>query len=382
MSVETIPALLGGPAVCPAGPPDWPVADPAVLAALQSAHADGSWGRYHGPHVASLETALARWLGVPSVSTCASGTLAIEIALRALGVTAGDEVILGAYEYEPNFLTVHVLGAVPVLIDASPSKPCLDPERLEAAITPNTKAVIATHLHGGLVAMSRVMEITGRHGIGVVEDAAQVCGAVVEGKPAGAWGDLGVWSFGGSKLLTAGRGGAIVVRRPDLAQRVRLALSRGLQQWAALSELQAAVLVPQLDGLAERTDHRLRQVERIAAGLADVPGLTPFPNDLPDRLPAYFKVGYYYDEAAFGLPRHVFVKALRAEGIAFDIGFRALHVGRSPGRYKAVGPLANAEVAGQSVVMLHHPVLAHDAAAADAVAVAIGKTYRNAGLLR
>jgi dTDP-4-amino-4,6-dideoxygalactose transaminase len=377
-----LPSLLGGTPICPQGPPPWPAADPGVLDALRSAHGDGSWGEYLGPHVPALEALLAEVHGVPHAHTCSSGTLAVEIALRALGVRPGDEVVLGAYDYEPNFLTVHRLAATPVLVDVSPVNACVDPAGLESAIGPKTKAILVSHLHGGLVAMSRVMEVAGRTGTRVVEDAAQVSGATVEGRPAGSWGDVGILSFGGSKLLTAGRGGALLTRDADVLQRTRLALSRGVQQWAALCQLQAAVLIPQIRKLPNMTMLRHERVTQLVEALRDVPGLTPFRNDLPDSRPAYFKLGFFLDEEAFGLSRDLFVKAVRAEGIAFDPGFRALHVGRTPSRYKAAGPLVHAETAGRSVVCLHHPVLSLGPEAIEEVAVAVRRIYRNATRLR
>jgi perosamine synthetase len=257
----------------------------------------------------------------------------------------------------------------------------IDSAAIEAAVTPKTRAVLATHLHGGLVPMSAVRAVADKYGFGIVEDAAQVAGARVEGRPAGWWGDVGILSFGGSKLLSAGRGGAILTARADLFQRVRLALSRGVQHWAALSELQAVVLGPQLDRLAEHTAERHRAVERLTSNLADVPGLRPF-QPSAEGLPAFYKLGFYFDEGAFGLSREQFVKALRAEGVAFDPGFRALHVGRAASRFRAGGPLTNATTAGASVVILHHPVLALGNAAVDAVADAVRKAYRNAARLR
>src|SRR4029077_5491179 len=115
--MSDLPAILGGTPIRPQGPPDWPGHDLEVAAAVSAALADGSWGKYDGPHVAALEADLARYHSVSHALTCASGTLAVEIALRALQVGPGDEVILAAYDYEANFLCVHALGATPVLVD-------------------------------------------------------------------------------------------------------------------------------------------------------------------------------------------------------------------------------------------------------------------------
>jgi perosamine synthetase len=375
------PALLGGPAVRVHGPPEWPGGDSAVLHALQEAYNDGSWGKYHGPHVPLLERRLAEYHGVEHALTCASGTFAVELALRALKIGAGDEVVVAAYDYGGNFLSVHAVGARPVLIDVDPDNWNLAPERIAAAVGPAVKAVIVSHLHGGLVPMSRVAAAAAACGLAVVEDAAQAPGAKVEGKRAGAWGDVGVFSFGGSKLLTAGRGGALLTRRPDLHQRARLLLHRG-NHVCPLSELQAAVLLPQLDQLDERTALRAQSVAALETLLADVPGLRLFRNAVGDARAAYYKVGVQYDAEQFGLSREIFVRALRAEGIAFDEGFSALHVGRSPTRFRTVGGLIEAERAHRACLVLHHPCLLEGASAVAEVALAVRKTHAHAALLR
>src|SRR5262245_33009518 len=151
MPPDDLPAILGGSPIRPQGPPDWPPADEAVRLAVERALGDGSWGKYDGGHVARLEARLAAWLGCPHALTCGSGTLAVEVALRALGVGGGDEVVLAAYDYPGNFLSVHAVGARPVLADVAPGNWNLDAERLARALGPATKAVIVSHLHGGLV---------------------------------------------------------------------------------------------------------------------------------------------------------------------------------------------------------------------------------------
>jgi len=383
------PAILGGPPAFPDGPPPWPPAWPEVKEALDAAVADGSWGQYHGPHVRALEAELADWFGVPHALTCASGTLAVEAALRAAGVGPGHEVVLAGYEYEANFLTVHATGAKPVLVDVSPHDWNLDPAGLGAALGPATRAIVCTHLHGGLVPMREVMAAVEGRDVAVVEDAAQAPGAVVQGRKAGTWGHLGTLSFGGSKLLTAGRGGALLVRDARFHQRAKVWLGRGVQQWAALSELQAAVLRPQLARLDHRTDLRAQRVRELGEliGRLGLPGLELFGNRSDARSPpdrqAFYKVGFRFDPEAFGLSREAFVAALRAEGVAFDAGFRALHAGRSPSRFRAAGGLTEAARAGERCVKLHHPVLTAPLPdAAGRIARAIGRTYRNADRIR
>ena len=380
MNPADLPALLGGPPIRPEGPPDWPPAADAVGQALQAAWRDGSWGKYQGGHVERLERRLAEMHGVAHAAVCSSGTLAVELALRALKVGPGDEVALAAYDYPGNFLAVHAVGARPVLID-------VDAGRLEPR----------SHLPGGgarpggagghrFAPARRAGPYAGVNGAGfraniaVVEDAAQAPGAVVQGRRAGTWGDVGVLSFGGSKLLTAGRGGALLTGRADVYQRLRILMHRAGNVLYPLSELQAAVLAPQLDRLDEHNARRRRVVGLLAERLRDVPGLSLF-RTRTDGESCYYKVGFRYDAERFGLTRAQFTAAVRAEGVALNEGFRALHVGRSPDRFRRVGPLAEAERAHAGAVVLHHPVLLGSDEEVEQVAEAVWKVHRHAARL-
>jgi perosamine synthetase len=370
-----LPAILGGTPLFPDGPPPWPRAVPAVLAALEGAYSSGTWGHYHGRDVPALEAELATAFGVRHVATCASGTLAVEIALRAAGVGPGDEVILAAYDYESTFLSVHHLGAKPVLVDVSRETGQIDPGHLDTAHSPQTKAVVCSHLHGGLADMPTVLAWARHRHVAVIEDAAQCPGAILGGKPAGAWGHFGTLSFGGSKLLSAGRGGAVLTSDARRFQKVKLALQRGVQQWGPLSELQACVLRPQVELLAGDTARRCESVRFLTREIADVAGLVPFRTT---DTPAFYKLGLRFDRERFGLSREMFCRAMRAEGVAFDPGFSALHVGRSPSRYRAAGALPRATQWHESCIVLHHPVLLGGSESARLVAEAIRRTYRNA----
>lgn len=375
MTAAELPALLGGPAVRPQGPPDWPPADEEVRQALDEAHRDGSWGKYHGGRVEILEQRLGEYHGCHALA-CGSGSFAIELALRALKIGPGDEVVLSAYDYPGNFLAVHAIGAVPVLADVHPDNWNLDADRLAEACGPTTRAFLVSHLHGGIVPMRQVMELAAARGVKVVEDAAQCPGAVVQGRRAGTWGDAGVLSFGGSKLLTAGRGGALLTPHADVWQRARLALHRG-NVICPLSELQAAVLLPQFAHLDGRNAQRALQVGQLLEWLRDVPGLRPFVNAVADSQPAYYKLGLRLEAGAFGLSRQRWVAALRAEGIAFDEGFRGLHVGRSPSRFRRGGSLTEADRAHAGSVILHHPVLLGTSADVEEVARAVLKVWQH-----
>ena len=375
-----LPALLGGSPLRPQGPPDWPAADEAVRAALQAAWRDGSWGKYQGGHVGRLERRLAEMHGVPHAAVCSSGTWAVELALRALQIGGGDEVVLAAYDYPGNFLAVHAVGARPVLADVAPDDWNLDLNALAEACGPAVRAVIVSHLHGGLVPMRELTELTRARNVAVIEDAAQAPRATVQGRRAGTWGDVGVLSFGGSKLLTAGRGGALLTGRADVHQRLRLLTHRVGNVLYPLSELQAAVLGPQLDRLDEQNGRRRRAVGLLAERLRETPGLSFFRARAVGD-PCYYKVGFRYDAERFGLTRARFTAAMRAEGVALDEGFRALHVGRSPDRFRRVESLAEAERAHAGCVVLHHPILLGSDEEVEQVAAAVAKVRRWAGAL-
>ncbi len=377
------PAILGGAPVRPEGPPEWPFDDPEVAAILRQCIAERTWGKYHGPNSQELTERLADYHECEHVVLCASGTAAIELALRGLKVGAGDEVIVAAYDFKGNFQNVLTVGATPVLVDVNPHNWNLDTDKLADAITPATKAIIVSHLHGGIVPMSPVIQLAEQHNIAVIEDACQMPGAVIEGRTTGTAGDVGVLSFGGSKLLSAGRGGALLTNNADIVQRARLYSHRGNEAYP-LSELQAAVLLPQLRALDGTNKRRAENVLHLIDGLSGQAGIVPFRNpDSPEKTePGYYKLGFQYDPAEFAdLPRDTFAKAMRAEGIALDPGFRALHVTHSRRRFRASGVLANATDADNRVLTLHHPILQGSAADVVEIIAAIEKLRRHAATL-
>ncbi len=355
-----LPAILGGKPLFPEGPPAWPPAWPAwedVSLALQQCFADGSWGKYHGPNTQLLTQRLAAYHEVEFVELCCSGTFAIELALRALQIGAGDEVILAGYDFIGNFNDIVAIGARPVLIDLEPHNWNLNPELIAEAISPATRAILVSHLHGGVVPISRVVNIAREHGLAVIEDACQMPGALIEGRKAGTWGDIGVISFGGSKLLSAGRGGALLTSSPEIKQRVQVYCNRGNHAYP-LSELQATVLLPQLERLDQRNQTRAAGVSMLTSRWKDIAGLRVLRNQISSAFPGYYKLGFQYDPEGFsGLSREAFVQAAKAEGIEFNVGFRAFHLCRSSRRLRIAGDLTEATHADTKMLVLHHPVL-------------------------
>lgn len=360
-------AICGGEPAFPDGPPAWRPDEDAVAARLREAMERGTWNRYHGPNLAELVERLATLTSMDHVLPTSSGTFAVELALRGVGVEAGDEVILGGYDFPGNFRAIEAIGAVPVLVDLDAASRCLAVDQAIAACGPHTKAIVATHLHGGVVDMPRLMQAASMRGIAVVEDACQAIGGFVAGKPAGAWGDGGVFSFGGSKLLTAGRGGAVVTRRADVLQRMKVFAERGNLAFP-LSELQATVLLPQLVRLAERQSVRRAAVKRLNAALDGCSGLIPPRVDVAESQPAYYKLGLLYDAGQMGgHVRSTFIAAAQAEGIAIDAGFRGF-VLRGGRRCRRVGGLPVAQRASEDTLVLHHPILLEPHTAIDRLA--------------
>lgn len=352
-----LPALWGGVPLWPQGAPAWPGADPEIEEVLRQAYRDGWWGKYLAGQTERLEVALREYLQIEHILLCGSGNYAVELALRALKIGPGDEVILSDYDYPGNFMSIHAVGALPVLVDVEPHNWNLSLAAVRAAIGPQTKAVLASHLHGGRVAMKELMELARECNLVVIEDAAQCAGAIVDGRRAGTWGDAGIVSFGGSKLLSAGRGGAMITQHADIAQRARNHLMRAGNVVCPLSELQAALLVPQLAKLDERNLVRWQNVQSLVRAMAGIPGVRPFVAADETSLPAFYKLGFQLDSAVFGKSREIVVKALRAEGFTVDEGFAVAHHARSPKRFRQGSPLDLADRAHSGCIMLHHPVL-------------------------
>jgi dTDP-4-amino-4,6-dideoxygalactose transaminase len=364
----TLPAILGGMPLRPEGPPAWPPAWEEVSLAVKRSLDEGGWGLYHGPNSRLLTERLSSYHDVEFVELCCSGTFAIELALRALQIGPGAEVILAAYDFIGNFNDVVAVGARPVLVDLDPDNWNLNPELIGEAIGPNTRAVLVSHLHGGVVPMKRVVEIAREHGLRVIEDACQMPGALIDGRKAGTWGDAGVISFGGSKLLSAGRGGALLTSSPEIRQRAQVYCNRGNHAYP-LSELQATVLLPQLERLDDRNRERSKSVSKLAESLKAISGLRLLENRETSDFPGYYKLGFRYDPVEFdGLSREMFVRAARAEGIEFNAGFRALHLCRSSRRFRKAGELAVATIADANMLTLHHPALLAGDDAIDQVA--------------
>jgi dTDP-4-amino-4,6-dideoxygalactose transaminase len=203
-----------------------PEIDAAVMRVIDSAQF------VLGPEVAAFEERFAGYCGVQSCAALNSGTSALHLALLAAGIGPGDEVITVSMTFVATTAAILYCGAKPVFVDVDPNTWTMDPNLIEAAITPRTKAILPVHLHGLMADMDPIMELARRHDLVVIEDAAQSHGAEYKGRRAGSIGDIGCFSFYPGKNLGAyGEGGAVVSNNPDLARKVAL-----LRDWGQESK--------------------------------------------------------------------------------------------------------------------------------------------------
>jgi dTDP-4-amino-4,6-dideoxygalactose transaminase len=299
----------------------------------------------------------------------------MELALRGLNVGVRDEVVLAGYDFPGNFRSIEAVGARPVLVDIDPRNWCIDVTQVEAAVGPATRAVIASHLHGGMAHMQDLRAIAQRRGIAVIEDACQAPGGMCCGRMAGTWGDAGVLSFGGSKLLTAGRGGVVLTRREDVHQRLKIFAERGNAAFP-MSELQAAVLPHQVQMLAKRNLQRSASVRQLRQQLGECDALQGVDRQRPEFEPSYYKLAWLYrPEACQDKNRGEFIAAIQAEGVAIDAGFRGF-VNRGPSRCRRAHTLTHSERASNLTVLLHHPVLLEPSETITRVAAALKKVVQ------
>ncbi|NRQ31683.1 DegT/DnrJ/EryC1/StrS family aminotransferase [Nonomuraea sp. NN258] len=236
-----------------------------------------------GPETEAFESEFAAYCGAAHCVTVGSGGAALELALRAMEVGPGDEVIVPSHTFIASWLAVTATGARVVPVEPEPRTLTLNPERVQDAITPRTKVIMPVHLYGQPADLDAIDEIAAAHGLRVLQDAAQAHGAGLRGRRVGSTGTAAFSFYPGKNLGALGDGGAVVTADPDLAERVRLLRSYGSRvkyrheikgENARLDEIQAAVLRVKLTRLEEWNARRRATAERYLAELAGLDGLT------------------------------------------------------------------------------------------------------------
>jgi perosamine synthetase len=231
--------------------------------------ARNGWGEQCYAYINRFEQAFKEHLGISYAIATSSCTGALHMGMHALGIGPGDEVILADTNWIATAAPIVHLGATPVFVDILPDSWCLDPEQVEAAITPKTKAIVAVHLYGNLCDMHALLAIGERHRIPVIEDAAEAVGSVYHGKRAGSMGCFGAFSFHGTKTITTGEGGMFVTNDPDLYEQVLTLSNHGRargqskQFWPdmvgfkyKMSNIQAAIGCAQMQRIGELVDQK------------------------------------------------------------------------------------------------------------------------------
>ena len=316
----------------------WPIfgeeEEKAVLEVVRS----GIWWRggykdASGSKVGQFEDAFGKYQHAKHCVGVTNGTQALECALKAAGVEPGDEVLVPAMTFVASATAICLVGGKPIFVDVDANNYNIDPDAMDAAVTPNTKAAVVVHNGGYPADMDRVLEVAKKHNIRIVEDCAHAHGSEWKGQRVGAIGDLGGFSFQMGKTLTCGEGGAVTANDDELGEKAfsfhhigrikgrpfyefhRVASNMRMTEW------QGAILLCQLARLDEQTETRERNIKHLAEGLKDIPGV-----DAIDRDPRVTRWGFYYwnfhyrQDEFEGLPKSKFKAAVSAEGVGIGDG--------------------------------------------------------------
>jgi dTDP-4-amino-4,6-dideoxygalactose transaminase len=315
----------------------WPVWDSHEEAALLRVLHSGVWcrikQRWDEGEAGEFEREFRNYAGACYAIAVANGTVAIELAIRALGIGPGDEVLVPASTFFGSVTPVLQAGAVPVFVDSNPDTLLMDPASLTARIGPRTRAVIAVHLYGLPVDLDRVVAVCRQHSLALIEDCAQAMGSRWRGQHVGTFGEVGCFSFQQDKALNAGEGGAVATQQGELAGRL-FAFQNGYPVDGAprqnkyevstngrITPWQAAILRCQLTRIDQQNERRLANASQLFARLDGTLPLEPvYIPPAATRWNIYSCPLRYHGERAAGLSRDDFLRVLRAEGIPASEG--------------------------------------------------------------
>ena len=292
-----------------------------VLEVLRS----GKLNRVYGDKVKTLEKEFARLMGVKYAVASTSGTAAIHVALAAVGVSPGDDVVTAPITDMGTIAPIMFQGAVPIFADIDEDTYTVDPRSVEKRITEKTAAIVPVHLFGMPADMDPIMEAAEARGIAVIEDCAQAYLAEYKGRLAGTIGDIGCFSLQQSKHITAGDGGLTITDNRELAERAALFADKGWDRAKGreyvmlglnyrMTELQGAVALAQLPKLKWIVERRREAAERLNKRVEDMEGLQPLPR-IKGVKPSYWQYPIKVDTEKLGVSMQEFAEALRAEGI-------------------------------------------------------------------
>ncbi|MCL4109171.1 UNVERIFIED_CONTAM: hypothetical protein GTU68_028352 [Idotea baltica] len=401
--------------------PSWPIWDENEKSALLHVLESGVWS-YNGIKEQEFNKLFSAFTGTQHTICAANGTITLQLALEALEIGWGDEVIVPGLTWQATAASVLDVNATPVIVDVCLDSWCIDPEEIRKAITKKTKAIIPVHLYGCFSNMEEIMQIAKEFDLAVIEDCAHKHGGSWKGKRAGSIGDIGSFSFQLSKHLTAGEGGAMTTNSPELAERldalrncgrrpegsVDVQVDKGAGYYEddgnfiqsgnfRITEFQAAILVEGLKRMPEQNEIRNRNGEFIDMELQKLPGIIPMQRDERETEKAYFNFTFRYISEAFkNLPVSKFRDALGAElGLQVDTCYEPLNKASlyvphtKPSRHriteeywKKIDPrtvsLPNCErIHQEEAVCMHHSILLGTEKDMLQIISAIKKIYSN-----
>ena len=333
------PAILGGPKAHPDPFPGWPVFDQTEERAVLDILRSGKWNRGTGRVVARFEESYANVTGAKHCLATANGTSALVASIRALGIEPGDEVIVPPYTFIATVNAVLGQYALPVFVDTDAETFQIDARKIEAAITPRTRAILPVHLGGNACDLDAIQAIAARHNVPVLEDACQAHLAEWRGRKVGTFGKAGCFSFQASKNLNSGEGGAVICNDADFRELCYRLHNNGTGSKTEvnfaygttgsnlrMTEFQAALLLAQMTRIEAQAKLRTENAQFLTAQLKEIPGIAPARMYEGCTRNAYHLYMFRYDPSHFaGLPRAAFLKALAAEGVPASGGYSPLN---------------------------------------------------------
>jgi len=326
-------AIFGGPKSCNCEWPIWPIWGDEERDALLGVLESGKW--WYGERVKEFEAEYAEFQDAKYGVTATNGTTALEAVLDALGIGAGDEVIVPPYTFMATASAALRVNAIPIFADIEPDTFCIDPEDVKRKITDKTKAIIPVHLGGYMADMDRLWEIAKEHDLYIVEDACHAWGTQWKGKGAGAIGHCGVFSFQASKNINSAEGGIMITDHEWIADACRSVTNCGRRKAGAwyehhvigsnlrLTEFQAAILLAQLTRLESQIVKRIQSVKIVEDVLRDIPEIKLTRRDERITRRSYHFYPFRLDLCRLGVSRERFIEACLAEGFTLSPGYTA-----------------------------------------------------------
>ncbi len=405
-------AISGGDALLKECKPlQWPPRYASTETDLIELYRHGFWS-FNGPREQAFAKGFGAYHRARHCTVMMNGTVTLEAALAALGVGPGHEVIVPAVTWVATAASAAYLGALPVFVDVDPETLCMDPDQVEAAITPRTRAIVPVHLYGSMADMDRIMDIARRHSLAVVEDCAHAAGGFWGDAGIGTLGDAGSFSFQESKTMSAGEGGALLTARDELADLFykykhigypageRPVLTPG-QSYAPegflchnyrSTEFQAVILQKQLEMLGQMTQARAQAADFLRRELSAIPGVRIQKVGRRANPQSYYMfVLMIHPEAFAGASGSAVLSALAAEGLPMKPNYGTVYRhplwNLRPDQYRihatgrdALGPCClAAEQAVQISLPLQHHWLLQPRAVLERTVEAVAKVQRLAG---